>query len=154
MIPCWVADMDFPTPRPVGNALADLVGTADLGYSSGDELVALEEKWAARMASRYGWEPEAGRLRVFCDVVQAVQVLIDLTTAPGDGILLLTPSYPPLWRAIEDSGRRMLTVPAARDPRRVVVRPRPRLRRKPAGPSFCCWPTRTTRPDGCSPPGS
>jgi cysteine-S-conjugate beta-lyase len=112
VIPCWVADMDFPTPRPVRDVLADFVGTADLGYSSGDELVALEEKWTARMASRYGWEPEAGRFRVFCDVVQAVQVLVDLTTAPGDGILLLTPSYPPLWRAIEDSGRRMLTVPA------------------------------------------
>ena len=49
---------------------------------------------------------------MFCDVVQAVQVLVDLTTSPGDGILLLTPSYPPLWRAIEDSGRRLLSVPA------------------------------------------
>jgi cysteine-S-conjugate beta-lyase len=112
VIPCWIADMDFPTPRPVRDALADFVGTADLGYSSGDELVALEEKWAARMTGRYGWAPAGGRFRVFCDVVQAVQVLVDLATAPGDGILLLTPSYPPLWRAVEDSGRRLLTVPA------------------------------------------
>ena len=112
VIPCWVADMDFPTPPPVRDALTDLVGTGDLGYSSGDELALLEEKWAARMADRYRWVPERGRFRLFCDVVQAVQVLLDLATSRGDGILLLTPSYPPLWRAIEDSGRRLLTLPA------------------------------------------
>ncbi len=104
--------MDFPTPRPVREALGALADAGDLGYASGDETVLLEEKWAARMADRFRWSPEGGRFQLFCDVVQAVQVLVDLTTSPGDGILLLTPSYPPLWRAIEDSGRRLLAVPA------------------------------------------
>ena len=112
VIPCWIADMDFPTPEPVMKALAGLVSTGDLGYSTGDEQVCLEQNWAARMADRYCWHPQPAPLRVFCDVVQAVQVVVDLVTSPGDGVLLLTPSYPPLWRAIEDSGRRLLTVPA------------------------------------------
>ena len=112
VIPCWIADMDFPTPRPVREALGALADAGDLGYASGDETVLLEEKWAARMADRFRWSPQGGRFQLFCDVVQAVQVLVDLTTSPGDGILLLTPSYPPLWRAIEDSGRRLLAVPA------------------------------------------
>jgi cysteine-S-conjugate beta-lyase len=112
VIPCWIADMDFPTPRPVREALRALADAGDLGYASGDETVLLEEKWTARMADRFRWSPLGGRFQLFCDVVQAVQVLVDLTTSPGDGILLLTPSYPPLWRAIEDSGRRLLAVPA------------------------------------------
>jgi cysteine-S-conjugate beta-lyase len=112
VIPCWIADMDFPTPPPVRQALADLVSTADLGYSTGDEQVWLEHNWAARMADRYRWHPRPALLRVFCDVVQAVQVVVDLVTSPGDGVLLLTPSYPPLWRAIEGPGRRLLAVPA------------------------------------------
>jgi cysteine-S-conjugate beta-lyase len=112
VIPCWVADMDFPTPRPVREALVDLAAEGDLGYSSGDETGLLEEKWTARMATRYGWTPHGGQFRLFSDIVQAVQVGVDLTTSPGDGILLLTPSYPPLWRAIEDSGRQLLAVPA------------------------------------------
>jgi cystathionine beta-lyase len=112
VIPCWIADMDFPTPPSVREALADLASSGDLGYSSGDELVSLEQKWVGRMAERYCWQPQPAPFRVFCDVVQAVQVVVDLVTSPGDGILLLTPSYPPLWRAIEDSGRRLLAVPA------------------------------------------
>jgi cysteine-S-conjugate beta-lyase len=112
VIPCWVADMDFPTPRPVREALVGLAKGGDLGYSSADEAALLEERWAARMAARYGWAPAGGRFRVFCDVVQEVQVLIDIATAPGDGVLVLTPSYPPLWRAVEDSGRELRAVPA------------------------------------------
>jgi cysteine-S-conjugate beta-lyase len=112
VIPSWIADMDFPTPRPVRDALVALAEGGDLGYSSGTDMALLEEKWAARMATRYGWAPDGGHFRLFCDVVQAVQVAVDVTTSPGDGILLLTPSYPPLWRAIEDSGRRLLAVPA------------------------------------------
>ncbi len=112
VIPCWVADMDFPTPRPVREALVDLATKGDLGYASGNVPTLLEEKWVARMEARYGWAPQRGRFRLFCDVVQAVQVMVDMATSPGDGILLLTPSYPPLWRAIEGSGRRLLSVPA------------------------------------------
>ncbi len=112
VIPSWIADMDFPTPRPVREALARLAEGGDLGYSSGEETALLEEKWVTRMKARFGWTPHGGHFRLFCDVVQAVQVMVDIVTSPGDGVLLLTPSYPPLWRAIEDSGRRLLAVPA------------------------------------------
>lgn len=112
VIPCWVADMDFPTPRPVREALLGLARRGDLGYPSEDEVALVEEKWAARMAARYGWAPSAGQFRLFCDVVQGVQVLIDVATAPGDGILVLTPSYPPLWEGVESAGRQLRAVPA------------------------------------------
>jgi cysteine-S-conjugate beta-lyase len=112
VIPSWIADMDFPTPRPVREALARLADVGDLGYASGEETALLEEKWATRMKARFGWTPTSGHFRLFCDVVQAVQVMVDLVTSPGDGVLLLTPSYPPLWRAIEGSGRQLLAVPA------------------------------------------
>jgi len=111
VLPCWVADMDFPAPRPVSDALAHLAAGGDLGYRSYEPAV-LEGPWAARMESRYGWAPSRGRLRLFSDLVQAVQVVVHVATAPGDGILLLTPSYPPLLAAIEEQGRRLLAVPA------------------------------------------
>ena len=49
---------------------------ADLGYSSGHEA-ALQERWALRMASRYGWSPGPGRLRVFIDFL-----IEDFATTP------------------------------------------------------------------------
>ena len=56
--------------------------------------------------------PTTGRVRVFTDLVQAAQLVLYLATAPGDGVLLLTPSYPPFVETIEGTGRRLLSVPA------------------------------------------
>jgi cystathionine beta-lyase len=112
VLPCWVADMDFPAPLPVRRALADLVSTGDLGYPTGDDPARVGERWAARMAARYGWAPAAGQVVLFTDLVQAAQVLLQVASAPGDGVLLFTPAYPPFLAAVTGMGRRLLAVPA------------------------------------------
>ncbi len=112
VLPAWVADMDFPLARPVVDALERLAAGGDLGYPAGNDATLLEETWAARMAARYGWAPTTGRVRVFTDLVQAAELVLYLATAPGDGVLLLTPSYPPFVETIEGTGRRLLPVPA------------------------------------------
>ncbi len=112
VLPSWVADMDFPAPGPVVEALVRLAEGGDLGYSTGSEVALLEEKWAARMATRYRWDPAPGQLRVLSDTVQAVRVLIELASSPGDGVLLLTPSYPSFVGALEEMGRRLVPVQA------------------------------------------
>jgi cystathionine beta-lyase len=112
VLPGWVADMDFPAPRPVVEALVRLAEGGDLGYSTGGEVALLEEKWAARMAARYRWDPAPGQLRVLSDTVQAVRVLIELASSPGDGVLMLTPAYPNFVGALEEMGRRLLPVQA------------------------------------------
>jgi cystathionine beta-lyase len=112
VLPGWVADMDFPAPRPVVEALVRLAEGGDLGYSTGSELSLLEEKWAARMATRYRWDPAPGQLRLLSDTVQAARALIELASSPGDGVLLLTPSYPSFVGALEEMRRRLLPVQA------------------------------------------
>ena len=112
VLPGWVADMDFPAPRPVVEALVRLAEGGDLGHSTGSEVSLLEEKWAARMATRYRWQPAPGQLRVLSDTVQAVRVLIELASSQGDGVLMLTPAYPNFVRALEEMGRRLLAVQA------------------------------------------
>jgi cystathionine beta-lyase len=112
VLPGWVADMDFPAPGPVVEALVRLAQGADLGYSRGNEVALLEEKWAARMAERYHWAPAPGRLRAVSDTVQMVYVLLELASSPGDGVLMLTPAYPNFVGALEEVGRRLLPVQA------------------------------------------
>lgn len=111
----WVADMDFP-PAPV---IADVVrrradagdlGYADWGYPNPRSPVC--QLFADRSARRYGWQFDVDEVREFSDVVQGVQLALHLGTAPGDGVVLHTPSYPPLWRALEHMGRRQIDVPA------------------------------------------
>jgi cysteine-S-conjugate beta-lyase len=112
VLPGWVADMDFPTPRPVVEALVGLAEGGDLGYSTGREVALIEEKWAARMATRYHWDPAPGQLRVLTGTVQAARALIQLASGPGDGVLLLTPSYPSFVGALDEMHRRLIPVQA------------------------------------------
>ncbi|MEX1106772.1 MAG: aminotransferase class I/II-fold pyridoxal phosphate-dependent enzyme [Ilumatobacteraceae bacterium] len=114
MLNAWVADMDFPPAAVVTDAVRARLDANDLGYPdwgwprSRSQVVPL---FAERAARRYGWDVPVDEVREFCDVVQAVQLALMLATEPGDAVVLHTPSYPPLWRALRDMGRRQIDVP-------------------------------------------
>jgi cystathionine beta-lyase len=111
----WVADMDFPPAPVVLDVIRAAADRADFGYPEwkgtgfGSPAV---EVWADRCDRRYDWLVPASEVREFCDVVQAVQVMLHLHTNPGDGVVLHTPSYPPLLDAIDTFGLRLVDVPA------------------------------------------
>ncbi|WP_448061778.1 MalY/PatB family protein [Cellulomonas hominis] len=116
VLPAWVADMDFPVADVVRAALRTAVDTSDLGYPyrpDGDPVLAAFEQ---RMRTRYGWTPEPGCARTFTDLIQVLQVIIEHTTRPGDGIALHVPSYPPFLAAIERAGRRIVPLPVVDAP--------------------------------------
>lgn len=113
-IPAWVADMDFPAPAVVRRALVELADIGDLGYAHGYPAKRLARAFYPRVRARFSWEAAPDRLRAFTDLVQAAQALLHVGTSPGDGVLLLTPSYPPFVNSIEAMRRRLLPVPLAR----------------------------------------
>ena len=104
----WVADMDYPAPAPVRAALGRLAADGDLGYPRRNGAAVLEERWAARMADHFAWTPTPGRLRVFTDLIQVVQAVVQFATSPGDGVLLFAPAYPPFPQTVQEMGRRLL----------------------------------------------
>ncbi len=114
----WVADMDFEPCPVVVEAISAQLDSGDLGYpdwrthTGGSPVV---ELWAQRCSSRYGWEFDPDETREWCDVLQAVQTVVHLCTEPGDGIVLHTPSYPPLLETIHSMGRRLVGIPAIAD---------------------------------------
>ncbi|VTR75541.1 MalY/PatB family protein [Cellulomonas hominis] len=115
VLPAWVADMDFAAPRVVRDEVADAVARSDLGYPfwpGGDPVVLAFEE---RMRARHGWDPAPGVTRVFTDVLQVLQVVVEHATAPGDGVAVLVPSYPPFLASIERAGRRVVPVPMVDD---------------------------------------
>ncbi|MHB1475928.1 MAG: aminotransferase class I/II-fold pyridoxal phosphate-dependent enzyme, partial [Dermatophilaceae bacterium] len=107
VIAAWVADMDLPTAPPVADALATLVERRDFGYSFAAQAK-LPEAWSEWMATRHGWRPDPKRVRVFTDVLQAVDLALYLGTKPGDGVVLLTPVYPPFFHMVKSTGRRVI----------------------------------------------
>lgn len=111
-IAAWVADMDFAIAPPIARAVAAAT-TGDVGYPA----------WAlghspavgafvARMAARYGWEVPDDEVVELSEVVQGIQLALHTLTEPGDGILLLTPVYPPFFNCSTFSGRHTVEVPA------------------------------------------
>jgi cysteine-S-conjugate beta-lyase len=111
-IGAWVADMDFGIPPAVRERIIECTERQDFGYpywrGGVDPVVAAFQD---RMESRHRWSPAAGRTRVFTDLIQIIQVVIEHATAPGDGIALHVPNYPPYLASIARSKRRIVPIP-------------------------------------------
>ncbi|BBH69285.1 aminotransferase [Actinoplanes sp. OR16] len=103
----WVADMDFPVAPAIRRRLHEVTDHGYPHWPGGDPLVSAFEE---RMATRHGWHPRPGRTRVFTDLIQILQVVIEAVTAPGDGIALHVPNYPPFLASIERAGRRVVAL--------------------------------------------
>lgn len=109
----WVADMDFPiAPAIVERVRLRLA--RDVGYPDWPAIGRshLPERFAQRMSERFGWSPDVRRLHEVADVMQGVEVALHHLTAPGDGVVVHTPSYAPFLDTIERSRRQRIDVPA------------------------------------------
>lgn len=114
VLPAWVADMDLP-PAPVTvSAVQALVDRGDFGYNfaAAQQLPDVFSAWEAR---RHGWTPDPEHVRVFCDVMQAVDVALWMHCNPGDGVIVFTPIYPPFLRSSTADGRVMIDCPLDRE---------------------------------------
>ncbi len=114
----WVADMDFPPPPCVAEALRAVADAGDFGYPAVAERPRphqAEEAFAAWSARRYGWQIDAADLMPLADVVQGIQLVLHTSTAPGDRVVVHTPAYPPFLSSVEKNGRELVRLPAQRD---------------------------------------
>ena len=110
VIPAWVADMDLAPAPVVVDAVRALVDRGDFGYNF-DAARRLPETFSAWQERRHSWRPDPKRVRVFCDVMQAVEATLWLHTEAGDGVVLFTPVYHPFFPAITSTGRRIVECP-------------------------------------------
>ncbi|MFB4287633.1 MalY/PatB family protein [Nonomuraea sp. ATR24] len=117
VIPAWVADMDFRTAPAVREALRRRAD-GDLGYPvwlDSPQCEPLAEAFAERMAARFGWAADAGSVRTYSDLNQALQVLLHVCTERGDAVALHTPAYHPFLGTLESMGRPLRPVPMVAD---------------------------------------
>jgi cysteine-S-conjugate beta-lyase len=107
----WVADMDFAPAPPIRAALAELVESGDLGYPWLGEPNVVAEAFAGWAARRYQWSVDPARIVLSGDVLQPLVAVIDLCSAPGDGVIIQTPIYPPFLMSLEMTGRVLVDNP-------------------------------------------
>ncbi len=121
VIPAFVADMDFKVAPAVQEAIEKLTGTQDYGYGQMADETSLFDAFAAWMARRHNWQPDPTLTHVNTDVIQGLVATMVAFTAPGDGIIVQTPVYPPFLRFVASTGRRLVENPLVDDGTRFVV---------------------------------
>lgn len=108
VLPAWVAEMDFPIAAPIQDELRRFVESADVGYPIGPSETGLPEVFCDRMAERFDWRPDAGRVEILSEVVQGMYLALEAYSTPGDGVVVQTPIYPPFLGSVRDTGRRLV----------------------------------------------
>jgi cystathionine beta-lyase len=111
VLPAWVAEMDYPIAPAIRSVLERALEFDDFGYPALEHEHLVPEAFAARMARRFGWRADAGRVEVLSDVVQGLYLGLLAFSAPGDGVLVQTPIYPPFLKSVSDTGRRLVSSP-------------------------------------------
>jgi cystathionine beta-lyase len=111
VIPCWVADMDFPLAPPLRALLAGALEREELGYPFKGDGDAVLERFCQRMDERFDWHPRPDECCLLTDVVQGLYVAVSQFSEPGDGVVLQTPLYPPFFGAVLDNNREIIRNP-------------------------------------------
>ena len=106
VLPAWVADMDFPVPACVTDALRKRVDHGVYGYS--DPGPGYVDALATWFTGRLGYVFDPAWVVPVPGVVPALSTAIRALTAPGDGVLIQQPVYYPFKEQIESNGRRVV----------------------------------------------
>jgi cystathionine beta-lyase len=91
VLPMWVADMDFPAPKPILSTLHKAVDHGVLGYELPSQ--ALKETVAARMDSLYRWKVKPEAVVAVTGIVSGFSVAARAFCSPKKGVLIQTPVY-------------------------------------------------------------
>ena len=113
VIPMWVADMDFPCPEVVIEAIRRRAEHPIFGYSVG--LASLREAFCHWSAARHGFRPDPAWVVPTEGIVPDLGLLVRTFVEPGQGVILHPPVYFPFFGAVRNNGGRMLLCPLRRE---------------------------------------
>lgn len=109
MLPMWVADMDFPSPPAIKEALAKVLDQDTWGYTHSGEAdtKALCSYWKRR----HHVELDEEAVVMIPGVVTGLKLAVRALTKPGDGVMINTPVYGQFFAAIRDNERKIVESP-------------------------------------------
>lgn len=109
LLPMWVADMDFRSPRFVIEALRRRCDHEVMGYPT-----APDSYWLAVinwLHNHYHIAAERDQLHFIPGIVAGIAFVLQAMTHPGDGILVTTPVYPPFLTLPQNGQRQLVCSP-------------------------------------------
>ena len=105
-VPLSTADMEFPTAPPIRQALSDLAENRILGYAG--PTPAYFEAVQGWMKRRHNFDAAKEWIITTPGVVDALGILVEAATKPGEGVIILTPAYYPFELAVMAKARKVV----------------------------------------------
>lgn len=109
LLPFWIADMDFPVAPCITAAMQTRLVHPVYGYTA--PSLSYKKGLCGWLERRHGWSVQPDWLVPAQNTVTALTVALTSVTAPGDGVLVLTPAYDPFFTAVTATGRTLITLP-------------------------------------------
>lgn len=109
VLPMWVADMDFPTPSFVKDALLERINMPVLGYFYFDR--AFYDSIIQWMEKRHQWHVEKDWICFAPGVVPALNILVQTFSDKGDRVIIQPPVYHPFSFAVKNNFRELVENP-------------------------------------------
>src|SRR5258706_6999205 len=109
VLPFWVADMDFRTPKPILDTLQATLQHGVLGYEVLRRRT--QEIVAARMGHLYGWQVDPDWIVATPGVVSGFNIAARAVCSIGDGVLIQPPVYMMFYGIYKNIGLTQQVVP-------------------------------------------
>ncbi|MCX6059159.1 MAG: pyridoxal phosphate-dependent aminotransferase [Chloroflexi bacterium] len=109
VLPMWVADMEFPAPKPILRALHKAVDHGVLGYEMPSRV--LQETAASRMDKLYRWKVKPEAVVAVTGIVSGFSVAVRIACTPKKGVLVQTPVYNEFHEVKNNIGIPLLEAP-------------------------------------------
>ncbi|ELK45939.1 PatB family C-S lyase [Halobacillus sp. ACCC02827] len=109
VLPMWVADMDFQTPKAVTAAIKERVDHGIFGYTVPDDRV--KQQIVQWLQTRHDWSIDPEWITYSPGVIPSLHMIIQSLTDIGDNVIIQTPVYPPFYSVVRDHGRHIIENP-------------------------------------------
>ena len=109
LLPMWIADMDFLSPRPITEAIINRAEHGVFGYTFlSPEYYKAVINWFQR---RYNWTIEKKWIFFTPGVLPGLSFSVQAFSSPGDKIIVQNPVYTPFYQIIKNNDRKRLLNP-------------------------------------------
>jgi len=109
VLPLFVAEMDYPLAPEVSRAIIERVQASDTGYVG--RAGALAPAFADFAERTWQWRVDPEQVTTTTDVSVAIVEVLRVLIAPGDGVVITPPVYPPFFDLVPEAGGVVVEVP-------------------------------------------
>jgi len=96
VLPLWVADMDFPSPEVVIEAVRDRLAHPFFGYY--DEITGLKKSICSWLDTRHQWRVDPEEIVLMPGVVNGLNWVAQALMEDGQSLIFQTPVYHPFFK--------------------------------------------------------